>query len=196
MSTITYYDGISRQMTIANSLTLFRAIATIPFVAFVFFEYASIAFLVLVCAAVSDLEGELARRTNTTTELGRVMDPLADKVFVDTALVALGFAHGDPLILVLWALAIGYDIDNTARRWAEFRPAALGEARARNDLPVSALSKLKTAMLFMTVGVLSAPVEWHLLPIFATSLVVVSINLVCLSWFHNRGEIFVRFFRR
>ena len=195
MSTITYYDGISRQMTIANSLTLFRAIATIPFVAFVFFEYTSIAFLVLVCAAVSDLEGELARRTNTTTELGRVMDPLADKVFVDIALVVLGFVHGDPLILVLWALAIGYDIDNTVRRSAEFRPAALGEPRAQADLPVNALSKVKTATLFITVGVLVAPIEWRMLPVFGTSLVVLSINLVCFSWFHNRRGVSNRFFR-
>ncbi len=51
---------------------------------------ASVSWLVFVLAAVSDwVDGWFARRYQSVTVLGKLMDPLADKVLVATALVML-----------------------------------------------------------------------------------------------------------
>lgn len=43
--------------------------------------------LILLAAATDFLDGWLARRTNTTTRWGALVDPLADRIFVLTAIV-------------------------------------------------------------------------------------------------------------
>lgn len=43
----------------------------------------------LVCSATDSLDGELARRTGQVTELGKFLDPLADKLFVLAVLIEL-----------------------------------------------------------------------------------------------------------
>ena len=43
----------------------------------------------LIAASTDKLDGWLARRTNTVTELGKLMDPIADKLLVLSALVVL-----------------------------------------------------------------------------------------------------------
>lgn len=46
--------------------------------------------LIVVVAASSDwLDGQLARHTGQTTRLGEILDPIADRLFVATALVTL-----------------------------------------------------------------------------------------------------------
>jgi cardiolipin synthase (CMP-forming) len=60
------------------------------------------AFLVFIIAGVSDaIDGFLARRLSLHTELGRYLDPLADKLLLVSIYVALGFQHHMPPWLVI-----------------------------------------------------------------------------------------------
>src|SRR5437763_1779943 len=52
------------------------------------------------------LDGQIARRTNTVTDLGTTLDPVSDRVLVMTALVTMMIARiggaGGPRMLPLW----------------------------------------------------------------------------------------------
>ena len=64
-----------------------------------------LAFAIFIVAMLTDLyDGYLARRSNTVTEFGKLMDPLADKVLVSMVLVGFLFA-GLPFVS-LWMVAV------------------------------------------------------------------------------------------
>lgn len=71
--------------------------------AFVFAEGLSARFVVVVLAAFSDwIDGPLARRLGASSRTGEWLDPLADKVFMVTALVVLAI----DVALAWWALPL------------------------------------------------------------------------------------------
>lgn len=77
-------------LTIPNALTLLRLIAIIPFARFVM-EGRDIAALVLfVLAGLTDtLDGTIARHFRQASKIGRLLDPVADKLFTGVAYVTL-----------------------------------------------------------------------------------------------------------
>ena len=78
-------------MNLPNSITFARLILTVIFVASASWGGTlglSIALSVFILAAVSDwLDGYLARKMNLVTSLGKLMDPLADKILVSSAFI-------------------------------------------------------------------------------------------------------------
>ncbi len=77
-------------MNIANQLTLLR-IALVPvFLYFLIEGEMNIAAGIFILASLTDfLDGFLARKLNLITNLGKFMDPLADKILVMAAFVGL-----------------------------------------------------------------------------------------------------------
>lgn len=77
-------------MNIPNALTLLR-VALIPvFIAFLMTGHYYTAAAIFAAASATDaLDGFLARRLNLITNFGKLMDPLADKLLVVSALVCL-----------------------------------------------------------------------------------------------------------
>jgi CDP-diacylglycerol--glycerol-3-phosphate 3-phosphatidyltransferase len=80
-------------MTFADQLTLSRAFA-VPVVILLFawdFEnHAYVATAVFGAAMLTDqVDGWLARRAGKTTDLGKILDPVADKILVMAALIVL-----------------------------------------------------------------------------------------------------------
>jgi CDP-diacylglycerol--glycerol-3-phosphate 3-phosphatidyltransferase len=80
-------------MNLPNTLTVLRIVLTPIFLVTLFYTawYAkAAAFLVFVAASVTDFyDGRLARAGNQVTATGRFLDPLADKILVTSALIAL-----------------------------------------------------------------------------------------------------------
>ncbi len=83
-------------MNLPNKLTVARLVLAIPFIYFLEnssngdWTYKIIAFVIFALASITDfLDGYLARKHNLITDFGKVMDPLADKVLVISALVVM-----------------------------------------------------------------------------------------------------------
>ena len=65
-----------------------------------------IAGCIFVVAAVTDIiDGYLARKWNQITKVGRILDPLADKLLQATAIACLTIRHIMPLVLCILFLA-------------------------------------------------------------------------------------------
>ena len=82
-------------MNLPNKLTVSRIVLTFIFMIFLFSKgviFSYLAFLTFVAASLTDLyDGRIARRTNSETDFGRLMDPIADKVLIIAAF--LGFVE-------------------------------------------------------------------------------------------------------
>ena len=80
------------ELNVPNVLTVFRILLVPVLVALMLSEFASDALAagVFILASFTDaLDGWLARRAKSESNFGRLMDPLADKLLVTSALVSL-----------------------------------------------------------------------------------------------------------
>jgi len=102
-------------MTTANKITIFR-ILLVPFFVVQFLYYVRTgkesywlsALLAFALAALSDaLDGYIARRYDQKSELGTILDPLADKLLLFSAIILLSFYSGNYFARIpLWLTAI------------------------------------------------------------------------------------------
>ncbi|MFZ2446478.1 MAG: CDP-diacylglycerol--glycerol-3-phosphate 3-phosphatidyltransferase [Syntrophobacteraceae bacterium] len=114
-------SDLSRQSltTLPNVLTYLR-MATIPVIVVLLIPPAyafsmNLAFLVYVLASLTDyLDGILARRRNTVTSIGKLLDPLADKLLTSAVLIML-IPHGKVDAWLAW-LIVGREIVITGLR--------------------------------------------------------------------------------
>ncbi len=95
-------------MTLPNRITVARFFVPVVFIPALMgaWQYGRIAALALfIIGMASDwLDGYLARRLNCMSDFGRLMDPLADKVLVVSALIC--FVARDPQIVKAWMVVI------------------------------------------------------------------------------------------
>lgn len=98
-----------KNLGIPNLLSIFRLILIPAFILIYFSEmkYSGIlAAAVLVISGITDvLDGFIARRAHLVSELGRILDPLADKLIQITICICLVIRH-TALIWVLFLLII------------------------------------------------------------------------------------------
>jgi cardiolipin synthase len=80
----------SRILTVPNMLTVFRMVLIPVFVTLLFYQRFSLALAVFILAGFTDgLDGLLARRFGQQSQLGTVLDPIADKLMLVTAFIVL-----------------------------------------------------------------------------------------------------------
>jgi cardiolipin synthase (CMP-forming) len=132
-------------LTLANVVTVLRLLL-IPF-----FYWAlvysggtrasdTLAFVAFTLAAGTDwLDGLIARRTGTVTAIGKVIDPLVDRLLIASALVGLYVTHRAALGLLL--VLVGRDVYLLYGAWVLERHG--------RRLPVTVLGKTTTAVLMV-----------------------------------------------
>jgi CDP-diacylglycerol--glycerol-3-phosphate 3-phosphatidyltransferase len=127
-------------------LTYFRIIAG-PIIFFLILVSQSygIALSILLLASASDYwDGYLARKYSLTSQLGEILDPIADKILITFVLLAFVLALDSIFIAFLGSLILA----------REFWVGALRDFNARNGnesaTTVTFLAKIKTTMQLVT----------------------------------------------
>jgi cardiolipin synthase (CMP-forming) len=150
---------------VPNLLTLSRILA-IPLVVATFYVSGDAArwfcCALFSAAGVTDwLDGHVARRWEQQSELGRFLDPIADKLLVSATLFMLTATGRLTSHAVLPALVI---------LCRELLVSGLREylAGLRVGLPVSRLAKWKTMIQMMAIGwLIVGDAGWHVIPVVA-----------------------------
>ena len=134
----------SRIVTVPNLLTVFRMVLIPVFVSLLFYQRFVLALAVFVLAGVTDgLDGLLARRFDQKSQLGTILDPIADKLMLVTAFVVLSMSAVFPkplprhLPVPFWVTAavisrdvfilVGAAAINIVTGFRRFRPSILGK---------------------------------------------------------------------
>jgi cardiolipin synthase len=170
----------SNILTIPNLLTFLR-MALIPvFAITLFYGHNAWALLIFFVAGASDgVDGFVARRFNQESELGTILDPIADKLLMTTAFVILTLPNVFPPIRHLpvpfWVTAsvIGRDVLITASAIAifiitdfrGFKPSWLGKLSTL--VQVTAVGLILLAAIFPVLNIY--------LPTVYTSVVAVAV---------------------
>lgn len=132
---------------IPNILTLSRIVVVVPFIACFYLEgqlSGWITFGIFTLAALTDFfDGWIARRYNVISQLGRILDPIADKVIVVSALIML-LVVNNSLVIPVVAIIV-----------RELLISGLREGLAGHvKIPVGRLGKLKTASQMVSISLL------------------------------------------
>lgn len=142
-------------LTAPNALSAVRLALVPVFVTLYLNGQEELAVGIFVVGASSDfIDGYVARRTNSVTELGKLLDPLADRVFIG-ALAGVLLIRGllDPMI----AAAV------IVRDLAIIAGSIWLARRSRPLVPVSLAGKVATACLLVGLTWLAlAPTDWAL----------------------------------
>ena len=134
----------SRIITVPNLLTVFRMVLIPVFVSLLFYQRFVLALGVFVLAGVTDgLDGLLARRFNQKSQLGTILDPIADKLMLVTSVVVLSMRSVFPqplpshLPVPFWVtvavisrdvfILVGAAAINIVTGFRGFRPSMLGK---------------------------------------------------------------------
>ncbi len=90
---------------IPNLISIMRIFLSIPIVWMLFEQRFDLALVLFVIAGISDgLDGYLAKRNGWQSQLGGLLDPLADKVLLVSCFLSLGLLDLIPLWLVMLVL--------------------------------------------------------------------------------------------
>lgn len=124
--------------TVANALTIFRIVLTLPFLYFIKEGRFGLALLVFFVASVTDFaDGYVARRFSQESATGQFLDPIADKLLTTIGFIVMALPHeGFPTIPVWLAVAVvlrdavilaGSLVVYSITRFKGFKPTTLGK---------------------------------------------------------------------
>ena len=143
-------------MTLASYISCLRIVLIIPIICFLelgfrlgqdFYNY--LAFSLFVIAGLTDyLDGYIARKTNTETHLGSLLDLIADKLLVSLVIVWLVYIEMHPSIAIPALIIVSRElVISTLRQYVI-------EQRGRKDLSVSFIGKSKTTIQITAISML------------------------------------------
>lgn len=103
--------------------------------------------ILLIIATTDALDGYLARKLDQITELGKILDPLVDKVLAATTLIALSFISNLAFALLIFSVVRAVSLG--------IRLAAI--KRAGGTFAVVYSGKVNTVLLTITMALLFLP---------------------------------------
>lgn len=139
-------------MNLVNYITLSRIVLIIPVLLLVSYQeilYNWMALILFVIAGITDhIDGFVARKTGTTSQLGALLDLIADKLLVCVTLIFLISYFSHKALIIPIIIIISRELIISALR--QF----LAENQGKNPLKVSFVAKSKTAIQITAVSFL------------------------------------------
>lgn len=136
---------------IPNCFSLFRLLLIVPFLsAFYQHAYATAFYIFLIAGITDGIDGWLARQFHWQTQLGHIIDPLADKLLVGASFISLALIHQLPWWLVALVFLRDLTLFTGATAWYyciersyEFVPTLLSKLNTALQILLVALCLLK-----------------------------------------------------
>ena len=98
-------------MNLPNILSISRIFLVFPIIYLFEYELSFVSLGVFIVASITDyLDGYFARKSNQTSNVGALLDLLADKVFVSILLIWMTFNFESLLILISTILIVSREI--------------------------------------------------------------------------------------
>ncbi|WP_223192994.1 CDP-alcohol phosphatidyltransferase family protein [Paenibacillus sedimenti] len=130
-------------MNIPNMLTISRFLLIPVYLMFFFNGYIKIAFLILLLAGLTDiLDGYLARTRGLITQVGVMLDPLADKCMMITVILSLLISG-----MIPWEAAAAMFI----RDLGMIIGSAFFHFRGKLTVPANVMGKLTTVLYYLAI---------------------------------------------
>ena len=177
-------------MNIPNLITLGRILLVPVIIWAIASGQMAVAFFLFVIAGISDaVDGFLAKRFHMQSEVGALLDPLADKALLVSIFVALGITADVPRWLVI--LVVSRDviiIGAVIVSWLLGRPIPM------KPLMVSKLNTgaqvIYAALVLASLGFgLRLPALDELLKIVVTVLTLASVSAYLVEWVRHMSEL-------
>ena len=139
-----------RPLTLPNFITLTR-MAMVPFFVIAVSERDfRLALWILIVAGLTDaFDGYLARRMDMESRIGAYLDPIADKMLITVAYIALTFPQGQEVVIPLWLTIIALFRDFVIMLMA----GVLYMVEGLREFPPSPLGKAATFAQVLTIAV-------------------------------------------
>ncbi len=145
-------------------------LAPIILVSLIFSNYLICVLLFFLAGLTDYFDGYLARKYNAESELGEILDPIADKILVVFILIGLSVELDSQLMAILSSFIIAREIGI----------AALRDYSARNNLTdrtkVTFLAKAKTSIQLFTIGLylLALTISFNLLIVISDIFLIIA----------------------
>ena len=174
-------------VNLINLITIARIILAPIILLFLIFGNYLICILLFFLAGVSDyFDGYLARKYLAESQLGEILDPIADKILIVFLLIGLSVTLDSYLIAVLSAFIIAREIGI----------AALRDYSARNNLSdktkVTFLAKTKTAIQLFTIGMylFALTMNFNLLIVISDIFLIIATLITLYTGYHYVLSVF------
>ena len=143
-------------MTLASYISCLRIVLIVPIICFLDLGYGTgpdfynyLAFSLFVIAGLTDyLDGYIARRTNSETHMGALLDLIADKLLVSLVMVWLVYTDLNWSVTIAALIIISRElVISTLRQYVI-------EKEVKRELSVSFIGKSKTTIQIIAISML------------------------------------------
>jgi cardiolipin synthase len=179
-----------RRVSIPNIITLGR-IMLVPIIVWaIVSSQMEAAFALFLIAGISDaVDGFLAKRFNMTSELGALLDPLADKALLVSIYLALGIWGDIPRWIVI--LVVSRDIMIVAAvivSWLFDKPVEMKPSKVSKLNTAAQVAYAALVLASLAFGFRPAPYDIILMG-FVTVFTLSSVSLYLVEWLRHMSTI-------
>ncbi len=158
-------------INLINAITLSRIILAPIILLFIIYDNYLVCVLLFLLAGVTDyIDGYMARKYNAESELGEILDPIADKILITFILIGLAVNLNSNLVAFLTSVILAREIGIGALRDYSSRKNLSHKTR------VTFLAKTKTTIQLFTIAsyLVALSLKLNLLIIISDILLIIA----------------------